>query len=79
MKISYGEYCKDRSRQNYMSARARHREIVRVIVKRTKNSVKVLDSRCREGHILKILPASSEKYGIDLSENVKNRHIEELM
>ena len=58
----------------------RHYEIVKIITK-TKMSGKVLDLGCGEGHILKMLPSSYEKYGSDISKtalklvNHKNIHI----
>ncbi len=57
----------------------RHYEIVRIITK-TKNSGRVLDLGCGEGHILEMLPSSYEKYGADISKtalklvNHKNIH-----
>jgi methionine biosynthesis protein MetW len=68
MKINYEDYWKDRIKRNYVPLMPRHREIVRIITK-TKDSGKVLDLGCGEGQILKMLPNSYEKYGVDISEN----------
>lgn len=75
MKINYEEYWKDRIEKNYIPLMPRHREIVRIITG-TKNSGRVLDLGCGEGHILKMLPDSYEKYGVDISESALNLIIE---
>lgn len=81
MKINYEDYWKKRLKRNYMSLMPRHYEIARIIIK-TKNSGRVLDLGCGEGHILKMLSNAYEKYGVDISKtalrlaNDKNIHIE---
>lgn len=80
MKINYEDYWKKRVKRGYMSLMPRHREIVRIIIE-TKNSGRILDLGCGEGHILKMLSNSYEKYGVDVSKtalklaNDKNIHI----
>ena len=80
MKINYEDYWKKRIKRGYTPLLPRHREIVRIIIE-TKNSGRILDLGCGEGHILKMLPNSYEKYGVDISKtalklaNDKNIHI----
>lgn len=80
MKIDYEDYWKKRIKRGYTQLMPRHRKIVRIIIE-TRNSGRILDLGCGEGHILKMLPNSYEKYGVDVSKtalklaNDKNIHI----
>ena len=67
MTVDYDQYWDDRLQRNYMPVMPRHREIVRVINERGKSS-SILDLGCGEGHILKMLPDSCQRYGCDISK-----------